>query len=288
MWSAPVPTRQVAAAVPHGVRIYAVGDIHGRADLLSSALRGIRLDCRQRPADRPITVFVGDYIDRGPNSRAVLDLLLRWREDNEAVFICGNHETFLPRFLANSRTLDAWRQNGGLETLLSYGLRPTINPDRHEQVRLADELARALPREHLEFLESLDLAFSCGDYLFVHAGIRPGVPIQEQTEDDLLWIRDEFLAHEQPFERFVVHGHTPVNVPDLRSNRINIDTGAFATGRLTCIVIDDCPGRSNLMEHRAASGIGRILLLWLRRRPWIRAVRRYWPRSAVSALVLQR
>ena len=145
---------------------------------------------------------------------------------------------FCRGFLPISRTLDAWRQNGGLETLLSYGLRPTINPDRHEQVKLADELAWALPREHLEFLESLNLSFSCGDYLFVHAGIRPGVPIQEQTEDDLLWIRDEFLAHEQPFERFVVHGHTPVNAPDLRSNRINIDTGAFATGRLTCIVIE--------------------------------------------------
>jgi hypothetical protein len=205
---------------------------------LSSALRGIGLDCSRRPADRPITVFVGDYIDRGPNSRAVLDLLLRWREENEAVFIRGNHETFLPRFLADSRTLEAWAQNGGLETLLSYGLRPTINPDRHEQVRLADELARALPSDHLEFLESLDLSFSCGDYLFVHAGIRPGVPIQKQTEDDLLWIRDEFLDHERPFERFVVHGHTPVNAPDLRSNRINIDTGAFATGRLTCVAIE--------------------------------------------------
>ena len=115
VWSGPVPSRQVPAAVPHGVRIYAVGDIHGRADLLSLALRGINTDCRRRPADRPITVFIGDYIDRGPDSRAVLDLLLRWREDNEAVFIRGNHETFLPRFLADSRTLDAWRQNGGLE-----------------------------------------------------------------------------------------------------------------------------------------------------------------------------
>ncbi len=238
VWSGPVPSRQVPAAIPHGVRIYAVGDIHGRADLLSLALRGINTDCRRRPADRPITVFIGDYIDRGPDSRAVLDLLLRWREDNEAVFIRGNHERFLPKFLADSRTLDAWRQNGGLETLLSYGLKPTINPDRHEQVRLADELADALPRQHRDFLESLDLCFSCGEYLFVHAGIRPGVPIQEQTEDDLLWIREEFLAHEQPFERFVVHGHTPVKVPDLRSNRINIDTGAFATGCLTCIVIE--------------------------------------------------
>jgi serine/threonine protein phosphatase 1 len=168
----------------------------------------------------------------------VLNLLLRWRQDNEAVFLRGNHEIFLPRFLADSRTLDEWRQYGGLETLLSYGLKPTIGPGRHEQVRLADELADALPREHLDFLESLDLFYSCGDFLFVHAGIRPGVPIHEQTEDDLLWIREEFLAHEQPFERFVVHGHTPVSAPDLRPNRINIDTGAFATGRLTCIVIE--------------------------------------------------
>jgi hypothetical protein len=201
-------------------------------------LRGIGADRKRRPADRSITVFIGDYIDRGPDSRTVLNLLLRWRQDNETVFIRGNHEIFLPRFLADSRTLNAWRQNGGLETLLSYGLRPTVNPDRYEQVRLAGELAGALPKQHLDFLDSLDLSFSCGDYLFVHAGIRPGVPIREQTEDDLLWIREEFLAHELPFERFVVHGHTPVSVPDLRSNRINIDTGAFATGRLTCIVIE--------------------------------------------------
>ncbi len=237
-WRAPAQPVEVAAAIPHGVRIYAVGDIHGRADLLSSVLRGIEADCRQRPAERPVTVFIGDYIDRGIDSRAVLEMLLEWRSNHEAVFLRGNHETFLPRFLADSRTLDSWRQNGGLETLLSYGLRPTINPDRHEQVRLADQLADALPREHLDFLESLDLSFSCGDFLFVHAGIRPGIPIQQQAEADLLWIRQEFLAHEQPFERFIVHGHTPVNVPDLRANRINIDTGAFATGRLTCIIIE--------------------------------------------------
>jgi serine/threonine protein phosphatase 1 len=238
VWSAPGPNNLVPAALPNGVRMYAVGDIHGRSDLLSRVLRGIDADCRRRPADRPVTVFIGDYIDRGPGSRAVLDLLLRWRRDNEAVFLRGNHETFLTRFLADSRTLDEWRQNGGLETLLSYGLKPTISPDRREQVRLADRLAHAIPPEHLEFLESLDLSFCCGDFLFVHAGVRPGVPIHEQTEDDLLWIREEFLAHERPFERFVVHGHTPVNAPDLRRNRINIDTGAFATGRLTCIVIE--------------------------------------------------
>jgi serine/threonine protein phosphatase 1 len=238
VWYAPCTSSPVPAALPNGVRIYAVGDIHGRSDLVNRVLGGIDDDCQRRPVDRPITVFIGDYIDRGPGSRAVLDLLLRWRRDNEAVFLLGNHETFLTRFLADSRTLNEWRQNGGFETLLSYELKPTISPDRREQVRLADQLADAIPPQHLNFLASLDLSFCCGDFLFVHAGVRPGVPIEEQTEDDLLWIREEFLAHEQPFERFVVHGHTPVNAPDLRSNRINIDTGAFATGRLTCIVIE--------------------------------------------------
>jgi calcineurin-like phosphoesterase family protein len=231
---------RVPASLPDGVRIYAVGDIHGRSDLLSSLLRRIEADCRQRRAERAITVFVGDYIDRGPHSRDVIDLLLRWRERNDAVFLRGNHETFLPRFLSDSKTLHDWRRCGGLETLLSYGLQPTINPDEDEQARLADQLADSLPKEHLDFLESLDPFYSCGDFLFVHAGIRPGLPIDEQAEEDLLWIREEFLSYEQPFEQFVVHGHTPVEVADLRSNRINIDTGAFATGRLTCIVIEGC------------------------------------------------
>jgi hypothetical protein len=224
--------------LPAGVRIYAIGDIHGRSDLLEPLLRRIATDCRRRPALCPITVFVGDYIDRGPSSKQVLDLLLRWRRDNETIFLRGNHEAFLPRFLADSRTLESWRQLGGFETLLSYGIKPTINPDRHEQIRLADQLAEALPDGHLDFLTSLELFYECGDFLFVHAGIRPGVPIREQTEEDLLWIRGDFLTHQQAFERFVVHGHTPVSAPELRPNRINIDTGAFATGRLTCIVIE--------------------------------------------------
>jgi serine/threonine protein phosphatase 1 len=231
---------RVPASLPRGTRIYAIGDIHGRSDLLNPLLRCIEADCRQRPVERAITVFVGDYIDRGSQSRDVIDLLLRWRESNDAVFLRGNHETFLPRFLSDPKTLDDWRQCGGLETLLSYGLRPTINPDRDEQAGLAGELADSMPKAHLDFLESLDPFYSCGDFFFVHAGVRPDVPINEQAEEDLLWIREEFLTYEQPFERFVVHGHTPVEVTDFRSNRINIDTGAFATGRLTCIVIEGC------------------------------------------------
>jgi serine/threonine protein phosphatase 1 len=227
-----------SARLPHGVRIYAIGDIHGRADLLKTLLSKIDAHCRLHPSANSITVFLGDYIDRGPASREVLDLLLGHERTKEAVFLKGNHETFVARFLSDPAVLDEWRLCGGLETLVSYGLKPSINPDTSEQIRLAEELAKSIPREHLEFMESLDLSFGCGDFLFVHAGIRPGVPIRNQKEEDLLWIREEFLSCEQPFENFVVHGHTPVRTPDIRSNRINIDTGAFATGRLTCAVIE--------------------------------------------------
>lgn len=239
VWRTPViHSDRRRASLPPGVRIYAVGDIHGRADLLGRVLAAIEADWSRRPAQQAMTVFIGDYIDRGPASRQAIDLLLQWRQQHETVFLKGNHETFLSRFLADSRTLDSWRLFGGLETLVSYGLKPTINPDRREQVKLADELAAAVPRDHRHFLQTLKLSYDCGDFLFVHAGIRPNVPAQSQTERDLLWIRDEFLSHEQPFERFIVHGHTPEPALELRRNRINIDTGAFATGRLTCIAIE--------------------------------------------------
>jgi len=227
-----------AARLPDGIRIYAIGDIHGRADLLEALLRQIDADCTLYPSSRPIVVFLGDYIDRGPASRQVLDLLLGCQRTKEAVFLRGNHDNFVRRFLSSPAVLDEWRLYGGLETLVSYGLKPSINPGVPEQRQLAKELEKSTPERHLEFLDSLNLSFSCGDFLFVHAGIRPGVSIRKQKEEDLLWIREEFLSCEQRFEKFVVHGHTPVRAPDIRSNRINIDTGAFATGRLTCIVIE--------------------------------------------------
>lgn len=224
--------------VPEGIRIYAIGDVHGRADLLTSLLLQIEVDTILYPIARPIVVFLGDYIDRGPDSKKVLDLLATRSSPPEMVFLKGNHESFLLKFLENSALLDEWRQYGGLETLVSYGLKPPINPTPFERTRLAHAFASVLPGTHRKFLQALKLSFICGDFLFVHAGLRPLIPIQQQKEDDLLWIRDDFLLWDKEFDKIIVHGHTPVLEPDIRFNRINIDTGAFATGRLTCMMIE--------------------------------------------------
>ena len=226
------------AKLADGIRIYAVGDIHGRADLLEKLLFQIQVDDNRHPSDRSLIVFLGDYVDRGPDSRKVLDILVECSTSREAVFLKGNHELFIPRFLHDPSSLKDWRLFGGMETLTSYGLTPSINPSACEQELLAIEFGKSIPARHLNFLETLDLSFCSGDFCFVHAGIRPGIPIARQREEDLLWIRDDFLSWEKPFEKFIVHGHTPVRAPDIRSNRANIDTGAFATGHLTCLAIE--------------------------------------------------
>lgn len=223
---------------PDGTRIYAIGDVHGRADLLAPLLLQIEVDIALHPVSRPVVVFLGDYIDRGPASKQVLDLLLACSEARETVFLKGNHEDFLLKFLKDAAVLDDWRYCGGLETLVAYGLKPPINPTPLAQAQLARDLDRSLPQAHRTFLEALKLFFVCGDYLFVHAGVRPLVPLERQSETDLLWIRDDFLLWDKAFEKFVVHGHTPVHEPEIHSNRINIDTGAFATGRLTCLLLE--------------------------------------------------
>jgi serine/threonine protein phosphatase 1 len=278
--------KRAAARLPDGLRVYAIGDIHGRADLLEALLLQIDVDCTLHPSRRPIVVFLGDYIDRGPASREVLDLLLGCARTNEAIFLRGNHDTFVHRFLSEPAVLDEWRLCGGLETLVSYGLKPSINPDGVEQARLAKELAKSMPKRHLEFLETLSLSFNCGDFLFVHAGIRPGVPIRKQMEEDLLWIREEFLCCEQQFEKFVVHGHTPVRTPDVRSNRINIDTGAFATGRLTCIAIEGSV-IAPLIDVRdwigSAAGIQAVRNAQMRMAPAAQTVHYLKPRRRVQA-----
>jgi serine/threonine protein phosphatase 1 len=224
--------------VPAGRRIYAVGDVHGRADLLSKLFMRIDDDLKARPTTDAVQIFLGDYIDRGPNSRQVIDLLIGRQLGYDVIFLKGNHEDYPSRFLSDPTVLNEWKNIGGLNTLISYGVTPTRRDDPQSQHEVATALDRAIPDSHRRFLQRLGLSFTCGDFFFVHAGVRPGIPLQEQRQWDLLWIRDDFLLHEEDFGKVVVHGHTPVAEPVIRPNRINIDTGAYATGRLTCLVLE--------------------------------------------------
>jgi serine/threonine protein phosphatase 1 len=220
------------------LRFYAVGDVHGRLDLLERVNEQIDADLAKRPCGRSVRVFLGDYIDRGPDSQGVIEYLIKLEQRCDSVLILGNHETFVLEFIRNPGILSTWRNLGGIETLISYGLRPPRNPSTGDQLRLADEFKQAIPSAHLDFIRRLRPCFAFDDIFFVHAGVRPGVPLGGQSVSDLCWIRDEFLEHSGLFEKLIVHGHTPVRAPDVRSNRINIDTGAYATGRLTCLWIE--------------------------------------------------
>lgn len=230
--------KKTVPTLAEGLRIYAVGDIHGRLDLLERTLRAMELDLHAQPVPDYLMIFLGDYVDRGPESAGVVELLIGLREMNRAVCLKGNHEALMLETLAKPSLLDAWTAVGGLNTLMSYGLTPQSSSKPEEAAALVAAFSAALPDTHLTFLKTLPLSLERDDYFFVHAGIRPRVPLHEQREDDLLWIREEFLLHEAPFDRFIIHGHTPIRDPDVRSNRINIDTGAFATSKLTCLVLE--------------------------------------------------
>jgi calcineurin-like phosphoesterase family protein len=224
--------------LPEGVRIYAVGDIHGRADLLQDMFAAIDHHLAHAGPARSLHVFLGDYVDRGPCSRQTIDLLIDRSRHHDVIFLKGNHEAFLLEVLENPDRLEAWTEYGGMQTLMSYGITPSLRRNREERLRLVEALAAAMPSEHRQFLSQLRTSFTCGDFFFVHAGVRPGIPLRRQREADLLWIRDEFLRSERRLAKFIVHGHTPVLKPDIRSNRINIDTGAYATGVLTLLLIE--------------------------------------------------
>jgi serine/threonine protein phosphatase 1 len=229
-------SRTVNASAPADARIYAIGDIHGRADLLSEIMARIDDDIRRRPIAHTVEVYLGDYVDRGPHSSTVLDLLAVRLVANRAVCLRGNHEAVMEGFLQDPGILEHWAPLGGMQTLASYGVE--LRDDAETAADLHRRFLDAFPREHELVMRCLRNEFSCGDFLFVHAGIRPDVPIERQNVNDLIWIRDEFLDSTRRHERFVVHGHTPVPHPDIRHNRINIDTGAWRTGTLTCIAIE--------------------------------------------------
>lgn len=217
--------------MPPDCVLYAVGDIHGRADLLARMLDIIAADTPEPPVERRLLVCLGDYVDRGPDSKGVIDCLLSDLPPGLApCFLKGNHEDLMLRALADPAAVPHWLINGGDATLASYGIAPVGDPEG-----LRERFAAALPTAHAAFLDSLALQFACGDYLFVHAGVRPGVPLDRQTPHDLIWIREAFLDSDADFGAVVVHGHTPTEVPVLRVNRIGIDTLAWASGRLTAL-----------------------------------------------------
>jgi serine/threonine protein phosphatase 1 len=230
------------ARVPPGACVYAVGDIHGRADLLEEMHRLIAEDAATlTPGTGKLVVYLGDYVDRGLESRRVVDLLINNPlEDFQAVHLLGNHDAWLLSFLVDPAIGPVWLRYGGDATMHSYGVQFGMaqdDPRLHEQ--LQHRLRQRIPRRHVEFLQSLELSFESGDYLFVHAGVDPARPLHQQTADDLLWIREPFLSSRRDLGCVVVHGHTVESEPVVRANRIGIDTGACWTGCLTCLVLEE-------------------------------------------------
>jgi serine/threonine protein phosphatase 1 len=234
-------------------RLYVIGDIHGCADLLDNMIRDITKDLAARPVPDSLVVTVGDYVDRGPDSRGVVNRLLRNPFPTRFVALKGNHEILLERFLHTPQTGESWRGVGGIETMESYGL-PVRSLMRHKDyVAAARALAEAMPSAHFDFFASLRNSLTVGKYFICHAGVRPGVPLEQQSEADLLWIREPFLASVVDFGKVVVHGHTPVAHPEVLPNRINIDTGAFMTGRLTCAVLGEDEPRFMTVTSRSTA-----------------------------------
>ncbi len=239
-----VPPAPPTFALPSGMRIYAVGDIHGRSALLAKMLAAIEADAQAAPAPTTIQVFLGDYIDRGMQSREVIDRLLAAPpEGHERICLLGNHEDVLLRFLEEPGILREWGNFGGYATLASYGIGIPESMAPEALAALRDRFKQQFPAQHAAFLKHLRLSYSVGDYLFVHAGVRPGLPRAGQSRDDLLWIRQPFLQYEGFFEQYVVHGHSPVAVPDIRVQRANLDVSAAAVNSLCCLVLEDTQRR---------------------------------------------
>lgn len=227
--------------VPQGVRIYAVGDIHGRSDLLRRLHSMILAEMATLPAShRKIVVYLGDYIDRGDDSKGVIDILLDEPiPDCENIYLKGNHEAEFQDFLTNPIGGHAWTMFGGMSTALSYQVRVPSRVSAEERMReLRDKLLEAIPKRHQVFFSSLRFRYELGDYFFTHAGVRPGVLLSQQKPPDLLWIRDPFLQYSGRFEKMVVHGHSVSDKPEVTHNRIGVDTGAYHSGHLTCLVLE--------------------------------------------------
>lgn len=226
-------------ALPDGLRAYAIGDVHGQIHLLDDLLGQIDADVAEGAPPEVVEVYLGDYVDRGSDSAAVIDRLCERAERDDGrrrVFLRGNHEIYLAEFLSDPGILEEWSYNGGVATIGSYGVNP--RPVPFDPAAIREAFLAAFPERHRAFLASLEWMRRLGDVVFVHAGIRPGVAVEEQAVEDLCLIRHEFLNHDGPLPVRVVHGHTPMKAPEATPWRVSVDTGAFATGRLTAAVME--------------------------------------------------
>lgn len=219
--------------------MYAIGDIHGRLDLLTRLHRSIATDAREAGPARNVVIYLGDYIDRGPDSRGVVETLTRQALAGfESRHLRGNHDDWLLRFLEGTSGGMNWMLNGGDATLESYGVAVDFRHSGGDLEIARQQLHERMPPHHASFFRGLEASHAVGDYFFVHAGIKPGVALEEQEPEDLMWIRGEFLYSRADHGKVVVHGHTPDLDVQMEENRIGIDTAAYATGLLTCLVLE--------------------------------------------------
>ena len=226
---------QSRAGVPPDLFVAAIGDIHGRVDLLESLWQQIKAQAQKSDCRHRTLVFLGDYVDRGPDSARVVSRLIAGFEGFETICLKGNHEEAMLQFLSDPKVGPMWETFGGVPTLQSYGV---AHAPGSNWLETRASFAMTLPEAHLSFFKNLRLHHVIGDYLFVHAGVRPHVALEDQTESDLLWIREAFLESDASFGRVVVHGHTPTNAPVERANRIGIDTGAYFSGNLSALILE--------------------------------------------------
>ena len=237
-WRSRQSTATAKACVPDGWCLYVVGDIHGEAALLRQLLASIEHHVSQQRGVAAALAYVGDYIDRGPASAEVLDIVCvkpGWAA--KVISLRGNHEEMLQRFLIDPAFGNDWRHYGGLETLASFGVDVRQVQLGRDLSQARDELLERIPQRHRQFLNNLGSSAAMGDYFLCHAGVRPGVRLADQRDEDLLWIREPFLTSTADFGKIIIHGHSPVEQPEMTPNRINVDTGAYLTGRLTCAVL---------------------------------------------------
>jgi serine/threonine protein phosphatase 1 len=235
----PMPNGQLPRA-PEGLRLYVIGDVHGCLDKLLSLELQIEIDARSANGDVRI-VMLGDYVDRGPHSREVLNHIIQSQKSDGRMALCGNHDFYLPYTRTHENEIVHWCRYGGIDTLFSYGIdirRWDEGQIRTGTAKLCADFQRLAPPEHRAFIDAMPRHVRFGDYLFVHAGLQPGLPLEKQKRRELLTIREPFLSSDADHGAVVVHGHTVSEQVDVRNNRIGIDTGAAYGGKLTALVLE--------------------------------------------------